>query len=89
MIRLLEGAVFGAPGALAMRACGGSSQPGAAEALPPAVSTTFTTPAGTLVFVGDPALRRGAVATGTTIVTIGAAPGQARIEKPCKCSAFP
>ena len=40
---------------------------------------TFTAPAGTVVFVRDPALRRGAVAetAGTTILTVGAAPGHA------------
>lgn len=39
---------------------------------------TFTAPAGTLVFVLDPQLRRGAVAAaaGTTILTVGAKPGE-------------
>jgi tetratricopeptide (TPR) repeat protein len=38
---------------------------------------TFDAPAGTLVFVRDPATRRGAVAreAGTTVVTVGATPG--------------
>ncbi len=40
---------------------------------------TFTASAGTVVFVRDPALRRAAVAdtAGTTILTVGAAPGEA------------
>lgn len=40
---------------------------------------TFTASAGTVVFVRDPALRRCAVAetAGTTILTVGAAPGEA------------
>ena len=39
---------------------------------------TFTAPAGTLVFVRDPQVRRGAVAAapGTTIFTVGAKPGE-------------